>query len=367
MKRMPLVSVIMSVYNTNIIYLKRALDSVVAQTYRNKEFIIIDDASDKWCSDFLQEYCTNINLKNKDITIKMLRNGKNIGLTASLNCALRHTHGTYIARMDADDICHPLRLERQIQYLETHRDIDVLACCAYIYELGEECFFTGVYRKFEQERVRVSLSMANIEFPHPTVMFRTEFLQKNGLNYDESIYKAQDYNLWTRCIEKGKLDCLQEVLFVLRIHNDRISTDANGQEQYADITKIRCLKRLLPNCTERQKYLYKHMRDARLVGTAEENLSLIRALVEANNEKQVYNKTIYQQEIFFWWLRKCMYKENRTIGRSILCSHFFRKNIAKIFIKQFSEYLLDKTYRKSFQHKWKRKIILENWKDWIQK
>lgn len=365
MKNMPLVSVVMSVYNTKIMYLKRALDSVITQTYRNFEFIIIDDASDKWCADFLQEYCTDIGQRYEDITIKIFRNEKNIGLTASLNRALRHVHGTYTARMDADDICHPLRLERQIKYLETHRDINVLACSAYVYELGGKDSFTGVHRRFEQERVRVRLSMSNIEFPHPTVVFRNEFLQKNGLDYDESIYKAQDYNLWTRCIEKGKIDCLQEILLVLRIHKERISTDTNGQEQYAGITKVRCLKRLLPKATKRQEYLYMHMRDMRLVGDAEENLELIRALVTENDKKLVYNKTVYRQEIFFWWLRKCMYKENRVIGRKILYNSFVYKNIAIIFFEQFCRYLLDKGYGRIFQHKWKRKIISENWKEWI--
>ena len=335
MRNPPLISVIMGVYNTKIEYLRSALDSIWNQTYQNWEFIVIDDASDKWCTEFLYQY-------SDDNRFKIYRNETNRGLTACLNTALRMAEGKYIARMDSDDICAPNRLERQIAYMEKHEDVDVLACSTYIYDGTGGSKFSGIHRKFVQERIRVRLSMANIEFPHPTVVFRHDFLQRNHLNYDESIKKAQDYNMWMRCIERGKLECLQDVLFISRMHEAQISSNAQNQREYADITKIKCLKRLLPDSTDRQEYLYTHRRDMELGGSEQENIELVQALINANDKLRVYKPDIYRQEIFFWWLRKCMYQENRSIGKQILHNNYMKKNIARIFIPQCERCVTDK-------------------------
>ena len=112
-----LVSIIMGVYNEEKT-LERCLDSIIAQTYDNWELIVCDDCSDDGTVGILEKYI------KKDNRIKLLRNEKNIRLAASLNKCLDAAKGEYIARMDADDISLPNRLEKQVKFLEEHEDID---------------------------------------------------------------------------------------------------------------------------------------------------------------------------------------------------------------------------------------------------
>ena len=101
----PLVSIIMSVYNSED-YLKEAIDSILGQTYANLEFIIIDDASTDRSLDIVKSY--------NDKRILLIKNEVNIGLAASLNKGIEIARGKYIARMDSDDISLPERCEKQV-------------------------------------------------------------------------------------------------------------------------------------------------------------------------------------------------------------------------------------------------------------
>lgn len=348
-KKEPYVSIIMSVYNTKEQYLRGAIESILQQTYSNYEFIIIEDASSKECKDVLSSY--------KDERIVIIHNEKNYGLTKSLNIGIKRAKGDYIARMDADDICDLRRLERQVQYMEEHTDIAVLACGTYVYTGQESKQFAGAYRRFDQERIRVRLSFANIEFTHPSVMFRGNFLKRYNLSYDEKIKKAQDYNMWVRCAEYGKLDCLQEPLFISRIHEDQIGERCqNEQCEGANITKRLCLGRLLPNYTEREAMLYENMRLVSMKGSGKENLALIRKLIDANEEKGVYDSRIYRQELIFWWFRKCFYKQNRKKTKDIWKTPYFFRQLICILPKQLEGYVQEKRYKRRIVKLWINQI-----------
>lgn len=337
----PLVSVIMSVCNTPEKYLREAIESILKQRYEKLEFIIIDDGSEAWCKEVLYSYT--------DARIRLYHNETNIGLTPSLNRALDYAEGDYIARMDADDISLPDRLGEQLNYLKNHRDVDVLACVACLWENGEKAGgkrscrgYAGIYRQFEQERMRVRLSLANIEFVHPTVMFRRSFLEQQHLRYDEVYKKAQDYNMWVRCIECGKLDVLQKPLFISRLHQERIgSNNVDEQQKYADDTKRMCLKRLLPDFTDRQAELYVHFRDVELYGSVEENMGLLDELLRANERLGIYDEKLYRQELLFWWFRKALNPVNKPYTKVLLWQICFEKSGWKIFCPQLCRYMAD--------------------------
>lgn len=116
----PLVSVIMSVFNENPEFLIEAIHSILAQTYTNFEFIIIDDGSDEECKRILHDFSLF------DSRIRIITNISNIGLTKSLNKGIEVSQGKYIARMDSDDFSLPMRIELQVQYMEKHNDVIVL-------------------------------------------------------------------------------------------------------------------------------------------------------------------------------------------------------------------------------------------------
>ena len=105
-----LISVVMSNYNTDEEYLRAAIESVLNQTYENFEFIIVDDCSTNNSVDVIESY--------SDKRIKLIKNKGNMGLTKSLNIAIKAAKGEFIARMDADDIALPQRFEKQIEFLK---------------------------------------------------------------------------------------------------------------------------------------------------------------------------------------------------------------------------------------------------------
>ena len=109
---MPVISVIMPVYNTKEKFLREAVESILNQTFTDFEFIIINDGSDSITEDIILSY--------KDLRIKYLKNEQNLGIVQSLNKAVKTAKGKYIARMDADDISMPHRLEKQYEFMENH-------------------------------------------------------------------------------------------------------------------------------------------------------------------------------------------------------------------------------------------------------
>ena len=115
-----LISIILPVYNAEK-YLYKALDSIVNQTYKNLEVICVNDGSTDKSEEII------LNFKNKDSRIVYIKNEKNIGLIKTLNKAIDIANGKYIARMDADDISLPERLEKQYNFLKS-KDVDICDC-----------------------------------------------------------------------------------------------------------------------------------------------------------------------------------------------------------------------------------------------
>ena len=98
----------------------KAVDSILRQVYRNFEFIIINDGSGYECTSILENYAL------KDDRIVLIHNNQNIGLTKSLNIALKNAKGKYVFRMDSDDYANKMRIKRQVLFLEKHTDVDIL-------------------------------------------------------------------------------------------------------------------------------------------------------------------------------------------------------------------------------------------------
>lgn len=189
------ISVVMSVYNEPVDWIRQSIDSILNQTFSNFEFIIVNDNPDSIeHKDLLHDYA------NRDSRIKLIENAENKGLTKSLNIGIAEASGQYIARMDADDISFPNRLQVQFDYMEAHPEVDVCGCCAK--EFGAVHRYSGkrliVPETNEQIKIRAFVYSPMI---HPSVMFRMERLP--NILYNENFNKAQDYVLWGDLIEKG--------------------------------------------------------------------------------------------------------------------------------------------------------------------
>lgn len=205
------ISVIMPVYN-GMPYLKEAIASILKQTYKNFELIIVNDAS----KDSTLKYLNSL----KDKRIKIINNKKNIGLAKSLNIALKKAKGEYIARMDADDISLPNRLKHQLAFLEKNSAIDLCGTWADIIDENNKIIGEKKYPS-TPEKVKKALSLYTAII-HPTFMGRKKlFLQLNGYNpkYDF----AEDYDFLMRSRKNFKLTNIPKKLFLWRYQNNRRS------------------------------------------------------------------------------------------------------------------------------------------------
>lgn len=181
-----LISVILPAYNAEK-YLKEAIDSILGQTYKNFELIIINDGSTDTTEEIILSY--------DDSRIRYVKNEKNLKLIKTLNKGIDMAKGKYIARMDADDISLPNRLQVEYDFMEAHPDISV--CSTLIYRLfsngkivkghyypsrlPEGCCFTAIYRT---------------PLAHPAAFFRTEILRKYKYNDSGSALHIEAFVLW---------------------------------------------------------------------------------------------------------------------------------------------------------------------------
>lgn len=202
----PLVSIIMGAYNCENTICD-CVESILKQTYENWEFIICDDCSSDHTLEILKKYAQN------DKRICVLHNEKNMRLAASLNRCLEVAQGDYVARMDADDISMPERLERQVEFLETHSEYDVTGCNRIVFdENGDK----GIRKSIEYPDKQV-LSR-DVPFAHPTIMMKKSVYDDlGGYTSSAATVRAEDLDLWIRFFEKGFRGYnMQEVLYKYR-------------------------------------------------------------------------------------------------------------------------------------------------------
>lgn len=204
------VTVLMSVYNGEK-YLREAIDSILNQTFRDFEFLIINDGSTDRTMEILESY--------NDPRIKIINNERNIGLTKSLNKGLKMARGEYIARMDADDVSMPDRLKKQVDFLDDHQDYAVVGTFVKILNKDSEVICL-LERPIEDTEIRGFLKRDNC-IAHGSVMIRKTCLLDVGL-YDELMERSQDYELWLRLSKKYRLANIPNYLYMWRRHNENI-------------------------------------------------------------------------------------------------------------------------------------------------
>lgn len=210
-----LVSVVMSTYREKEEHLRSAIESVLLQSYDNLEFIIIvDDPENVNLQGILDEYA------KKDKRIQILKNEKNLGPTVSRNKGINASRGEYIAIMDADDICMPDRIEKQINYFNTHKDISIV--CSERYDIDDRGkIINQSVRKLNDEIIPHILRFGDV-ITNPTVIMRKKNLM--GMKGYREIPCAEDYDLWLRCCSrKMKFHVIDEPLIKYRIRTDSLS------------------------------------------------------------------------------------------------------------------------------------------------
>ena len=229
MSSSPLVSVVMSVYKGEK-YLAEAIESILNQTFRDFEFIIIDDGSTDSTPQILEQY------READSRVHIYSQ-ENRGLIASLNRGCRLAKGKYIARMDADDISLPARFARQVKFLSEHADIGVLGTwIEYIDENGNS---TGTWRMPVQPEVVDWALLFGTCLAHPSVMMRRTAVEQVGWYHAGMLY-AEDYDLWSRMRETTLLANLPDTLVQRRVLEESICAQHTvaQEERAASIMQV---------------------------------------------------------------------------------------------------------------------------------
>lgn len=206
----PRVSVVMSVYNTAEKYLREAISSILSQTYDDFEFLIVDDGSDSYIEEIVGGY--------SDERIRYFRLSENSGAAVARNYALDKARGEMIAFLDSDDIALPERLEKQLNYLQQHPDIGLVATA--FREIGG-CVSRRSYGS--SDNIKTYLLFIGCAFCHSSVMLRKSILDTNNVRYDNYYVPAEDYALWLELIGHTRFAILPEVLSVYRKHSLSIS------------------------------------------------------------------------------------------------------------------------------------------------
>jgi glycosyltransferase involved in cell wall biosynthesis len=210
----------MSVHNGET-YLAQALDSILGQSFSSFEFIAVDDASTDDTARILADYA------GRDSRICALSNQRNMGLAWSLNHGLKQANGRYIARMDADDISLPLRLEKQFSFMEKHPGVGVIGTAVEIIDAAGQVIGQRLYPP-DPIVIRWRLALEN-PLCHPTVMIRRSLLQDAPYNSD--LKTAQDYDLWCRLGILTRFANLSQPLLRFRKHGANLTYTKGGEQR----------------------------------------------------------------------------------------------------------------------------------------
>ncbi|MDB4925820.1 glycosyltransferase [Mucilaginibacter sp.] len=213
MKTNPCITVLMPAYNTEK-YISEAIESVLQQTHTDFELIIVNDGSTDGTKAIINSY--------KDERI-ILIDQPNMGVAAALNTGLKYSKAPYIARFDADDVCHPQRLEKQIKFLlENPEYILVGSDADYILENNDFLFHFQCIAHSHQEIMEKLYFYC--PFMHPTVMYKKANVANAG-GYPTDAHNFEDYLLWTAIAKEGKFCNLAEPLIKYRLNSASVTID----------------------------------------------------------------------------------------------------------------------------------------------
>lgn len=296
----PLISVIMSIFNEQK-YIEQSIESILNQTEQDFEFIIYDDHSNDGTTELIRK------IAFEDERIRLFEMESNRGLTVNLNSALSQARGKYIARMDGDDICHPKRFEKQIQFLD--RNPEIMLCSCTMLTIGEtRPLFIHSYTQPESIKCFLLLNPA---LPHPGFMFRAELYWKYGFQYDETFRQSQDYDFMARVAHHYKLGNLKDTLVKYRVHVESVTlSQSGGQRKHADRVRFGLLKGLGVQLNEEEWDVYRKLTVKEQVDTNDEYrqaFDIIEHIIDSNKKVDMYQQDILKEtlirEVAHWMLR----------------------------------------------------------------
>lgn len=301
----PLISVIMPVFNAGL-FVNKAIDSILAQSFADFEFLIIDDCSNDNSCGLIRGY--------DDKRIRFIQNERNMGVARTLNKALSLSRGQFIARMDADDVSEPVRFAQQVAFMDKFPQIAI--CGSWVWRFSDKKKFLLRY-PVGQDCVRAFLLFGN-PLAHPSVFMRREVLQNKKLQYDSDCPAAQDYDLWSRCGDHLLLDNISEPLVGWR-QNDTGVTCARFDQSNAQSLRIlkMMLEKLSVQLDEEKLFFHREVGNGSGVHSLQELsavLEWLSFLLTTNQERQVFPYEGLLKAAAFVWYRVCLNSSGIGLG-----------------------------------------------------
>ncbi len=289
----PLVTVILPAYNAAK-HLRQAIDSIVAQTYKNFELLVIDDGS--------TDLTARIILSFRDPRVKYVKNEENLGLIATLNKGIEIARGEYIVRMDADDISLPKRIEKQVSFMQSFPKVG--ASGTWYYTFGGN----------GSKKLKVSSDpawlQANLLFNsclcHPSTIIRKETLLKNNIRYNPEYKHAEDYDLWIQLSRVSALSNIREFLFKYRSHSGQVSEQHNEtQKTSASVIRKNYLDNLGITYSEDEFNTHTLIATNTLIKSKEDLDKIEKWLLSLIDQNKKIESTGFNSFIGKMWLDSC--------------------------------------------------------------
>lgn len=292
----PVITVLMPVYNSEQL-VRAAINSIIKQSFDDFEFLIIDDGSTDNTVGFVES--------NSDKRIRLIKNEENRGVAWTLNHGLRLARGKYIARMDADDICHHDRLKRQFHFMENNPNVGVAG--TWVRYFGDQ--LSVVERTPSGPDVVKAFMLFDNPLYHPSIMIRKSCLEEYNLEYNPSFNRSEDFELWLRAVEHFDIDNIEKPLLKFRCHDSSVTSTASEvmKKQACDLLK-RGLEKLKISVSDDELLFHYVVAKGFRMKSTEELLKAERwltKLVKRNDQLQIYEPKAFYKVVEMIWYRLC--------------------------------------------------------------
>lgn len=294
----PRVSVVMSVYNGEK-YLEEAVESILNQTFRDFEFIVVDDGSSDSTPRLLALY------ERRDPRVLIYRFDDNRGLSTALNFGIERARGKYIARMDADDISLPNRLQEQVAFMDACPEIGVCGSCVTLIGLknAEEWKYPTSHEAI------YARSLFENTLVHSSVIMSASLFKKYELAYDENVRYAQDYELWSRALSLVRFANVGQALLQYRVHTQGTgSKHRDGQLRVHEMIYRRLLQpfRVEPTKDDLLTHQMLAVYQSGDAGFLLNARCWLESLSQANRKERILPPGILDSQISLYWSHACL-------------------------------------------------------------
>lgn len=319
-KDLPMVDVLTTVYNAEQ-YIANAIDSVLLQSYPNLHLVIVTDPCTDRTIDIIKDY------QKTYPNITLLENRERKGIIDCLNQGLQLCKSDLIARMDLDDLIHPQRIEKQVEYLNAHKECDALSSGMIVFNEKNERHLVSYRDDFDLQKITL---LFYSPLSHAATIFRGHVLRELG--YRQAFNYAEDFDLWTRLMVKYRTAVYHEPLYLYRTHSAQTTNEKN-LDRIMDVL-IRINTELLAKLDitldqEDREFYVRHVMLSKGIRTKEDFVrfnSIFTRIVKANRRLKFFNNeklkrfifTNYWQTAFVDYYGKLGGKQFREISKSPL-------------------------------------------------